>query len=173
MGFSSQNRVSHNHSASLLLESLTLDEVADDSELLAIFIETKSQTAADAIVRRHSPMVAGVIRRMIQNPSDAEDAFQATFLILLQSARKIQKHASLSAWLYGVAYRTACRVRKRAKQVRVIGLNDPAMEPSKMDNPLEKIAMESQLELLDRELNNLQPQLRETLIEHHSTRRWI
>lgn len=56
-------------------ESLTLDEVADACELMAIFIETKSRSAAHAMVRRHSPMVAGVIRRMIQNPNDAEDAF--------------------------------------------------------------------------------------------------
>ena len=144
-----------------------IDALASDRDLLAIFVATRARWAVGVLVQRHGPMVAGVIRRLLHQQSDAEDAFQATFLILLQSASKIQKQASLAAWLYGVAYRTACRVRKRSTQQRVVAMLDLHIEPIQIDNPLEKIANESQLELLDRELHRLRPRLKESLIEHH------
>ncbi len=151
----------------LKLSLATFKELASDSELLAIFVETRSREGAEQLVRRHGPMVTGVIRRMIRHSSDAEDAFQATFLILLQSATKIQKQASLSAWLYGVAYRTAYRVRQRSKQRRAIALHETDYDPLQLEDPFEKIASEAQLELLDRELNSLQSSLKEMLVEHH------
>ena len=132
------------------------DDLATDSELLAIFVETRNPEVAERIIRRHSPIVVGLVRRMLQNANDAEDAFQATFLILLKSASKIRKHGSLSAWLYGVAYRTACRIRRQAKERRMVAIESPNNIAS--DNsvdPLEKITTESQLELLDREVNPL------------------
>ena len=143
------------------------NELASDSELLAIFIETRSRDVAEQLVQRHGPMVAGVVRRMLRHSSDAEDAFQATFLIFFQSATKIQKQASLSAWLYGVAYRTAYRVRQRSKQRRPIVHHEAVCDPLQIEDPIEKIANESQLELLDRELNRLEPSLKEMLVEHH------
>ncbi len=144
------------------------DDLAADSELLAIFVETRNPAAAEKLIRRHSPLVAGLVRRMLQNANDAEDAFQATFLILLKSASKIRNQGSLSAWLYGVAYRTACRIRRQSKERRMVAIDEPKNIASENEvDPLEKIATESQLELLDRELQKLQPSLRDILIEHH------
>ncbi len=144
------------------------DDLAADSELLAIFVETRSRIAAEKLIRRHGPLVAGVVRRMLQNANDAEDAFQATFLILIKSAAKIRKQGSLASWLYGVAYRTACRIRRQSKERRMVTIEEPTEIPSHDEiDPIEKIATESQLELLDRELNSLPSSTRDILIEHH------
>jgi DNA-directed RNA polymerase specialized sigma24 family protein len=82
-----------------------------DAELLEIYALSQSSVALSEIVRRHSPLVASVIRRLISNAQDAEDAYQATFLAMVLSVKKIRKPDSLAAWLYGVAYRSAKRVR--------------------------------------------------------------
>src|SRR5262245_30276963 len=79
----------------------------DDAELLGEFVATGAQSAFEALVQRHGPMVMGVCRRIVQNAHDAEDAFQATFLILARKAGTLAQRELLSGWLYGVAYRVA------------------------------------------------------------------
>jgi len=144
------------------------DDLASDAELLAIFVATRNQDSAEKLIRRHSSLVAGLVRRMLHNSSDAEDAFQATFLILLQSASRIRKHGSLASWLYGVAYRTASRIRRQARMRRVAVIDELTnFEIAVEIDPLEKMAIEFQLELLDRELQSLRPMLRDVLIEYH------
>ena len=76
----------------LLLERFTAGDDADEP-------------AFDALVERHGPMVLRVCRRLCDDPNDAEDAFQATFLVLLRQARSIRHRGSLAAWLHGVATR--------------------------------------------------------------------
>lgn len=150
------------------ISSQDFDDVAPDSELLAIFVATRSPEAAERLVRRHSSLVARLVRRMLQNTNDAEDAFQATFLVMLKSASKIRNQGSLASWLYGVAYRTAFRIRRQSKARHMESIDEPintAIAPE--IDPLEKIATAFQLELLDRELQSLQPSLRDVLIEHY------
>jgi RNA polymerase sigma factor (sigma-70 family) len=82
-----------------------------DQDLLQRFIDWHDEAAFLSILRRHGPMVLGVCRALLPNDADAEDGFQATFLIFAQKARSIRKTPSLGSWLHGVAYRTARRAQ--------------------------------------------------------------
>ncbi len=82
-----------------------------DGELLERFAGQRDQTAFAALVQRHGPMVMGVCRRLLRDRHEAEDAWQATFLILVRKAGAIARRELVAGWLYGVAYRTAKRAR--------------------------------------------------------------
>jgi RNA polymerase sigma factor (sigma-70 family) len=82
-----------------------------DAELLGSFIDHHDQAAFAALVRRHGPMVWGVCRRLL-NHHDAEDAFQATFLVLARKAAEILPREMVPNWLYGVAHQTALQARR-------------------------------------------------------------
>jgi RNA polymerase sigma factor (sigma-70 family) len=87
---------------------------ATDGELLEAFRARGDQAAFAALVRRHGPMVLGVGRRMLRREQDAEDVFQATFLLLAQKAGSVRDREAVSGWLHGVAQRLAARARARA-----------------------------------------------------------
>jgi RNA polymerase sigma factor (sigma-70 family) len=87
-----------------------------DGELLERFIAARDETAFATLMDRYGPLILGVCRRVLRRPQDIEDAFQATFLVLLRNARSIVKKTSLSAWLYGVAYRTSLKARAKAER---------------------------------------------------------
>jgi RNA polymerase sigma factor (sigma-70 family) len=82
-----------------------------DGELLERFRARQEEAAFTALVRRHGPAVLGVCRRILHHPQDAEDAFQATFLLLVHRAVSIRKRQSVGSWLHGVARRVAVRAR--------------------------------------------------------------
>jgi RNA polymerase sigma factor (sigma-70 family) len=82
-----------------------------DPRLLEQFLRQGDQAAFEAVVRRHGPMIWGVCRRLLGNAPDAEDAFQATFLVLVRKARTLSRRELLANWLYGVARRTALKAR--------------------------------------------------------------
>lgn len=85
-----------------------------DAELLESYVTLHEQDAFAALVRRHGPMVWSVCRRLLRNPGDAEDAFQATFLILVRKAPSVWPHEQLGPWLHGVAQLTARKARALA-----------------------------------------------------------
>src|SRR5262245_6149501 len=87
-----------------------------DAELLERFVTRGDHGAFELLVWRHERMVLGVCRRMLPDPQDAEDAFQATFLVLVKSAGSVRKGESLASWLYGVAYRCASKARSRTRR---------------------------------------------------------
>jgi RNA polymerase sigma factor (sigma-70 family) len=86
-------------------------ERGSDSELLSRFATDRDERAFAALVDRHGPMVWGLCRRLLPNTTDAEDAFQATFLILVRKARRIDRPELLGGWLHGVTLRVAMRLR--------------------------------------------------------------
>src|SRR5437879_1714952 len=85
--------------------------VLTDGQLLEDYVCRHEEAALAALVERHGPIVWGVCRRMLRNYHDAEDAFQATFLVLVRKAASIASRELIANWLYAVAYQTARKAR--------------------------------------------------------------
>src|SRR6516164_3378342 len=103
-----------------------------DERLLEDYISRRDEAAFAALVRRHGPMVRGVCRRVLCNHHDAEDAFQATFLVLVRKAASIASRELLANWLYGVAHQTALKARattfrRKERERQVMQMPEPAV----------------------------------------------
>lgn len=101
----------------------TARKVRTDRALLAAFTTHNEQVAFATLVKRHGPMVMGICRRVLHHLHDAEDAFQATFLLLARQSASIRKQESLASWLHGVAYRMAHRAKRSASWRRTYESN--------------------------------------------------
>src|SRR5205809_1194918 len=108
-----------------------------DRHLLERFVGARDEAAFTVLIERHGPMVHGVCRRALPNFHDAEDACQATFLVLARKAATVRKKTSLSSWLHGVACRVAAKLtrdharrKSRERRVGAPALKDPAAEVS-------------------------------------------
>src|SRR5262249_15775907 len=86
-----------------------------DRELVGRFAQARDEQAFEALIRRHGPMAFGVCLRGLGRGHDAEDAFQATFLVLAREAAALRDRASVGCWLYGVASRVALKARASAR----------------------------------------------------------
>jgi RNA polymerase sigma factor (sigma-70 family) len=89
-----------------------------DGQLLLRFLRWRDEDAFAALVERHGPLVLGVCRRVLPEGHDAEDAFQATFLVLVRKASSLNRDASLASWLYTVACRLALKIRVQSARRR-------------------------------------------------------
>src|SRR5262245_38960044 len=103
------------------------DAELPDGELLRRFVSGDA-AACEQLVRRHGPMVLGVCRRVLRDAHAAEDAFQATFLLLVRKARSLRQPDRLGPWLHGVAYRTALQARTRSLRRREEPVTDVPIE---------------------------------------------
>jgi RNA polymerase sigma factor (sigma-70 family) len=113
------------------------DPSLTDGQLLARFVATRDEAAFAALMRRHGPMVLGVCRRTLRHTQDAEDAFQAAFLVLVRKAASVVEQRALGSWLYRVAYRIALEAKarndkRRAHEKQVDELPHPSVLPSEM-----------------------------------------
>jgi RNA polymerase sigma factor (sigma-70 family) len=96
----------------LFLEGTAI--ASSEGELLDRFVRARDESAFEALVARHGPMVLGVCRQLLRDPNDVDDAFQATFLVLVRKAATLRRCDLLGNWLYGVAMRVAMRARSQA-----------------------------------------------------------
>ena len=141
------------------IASAAADAPSADRELLSAFVASRSELAVAELVRRHGPMVFAACRRVLGHAHDAEDAFQATFLVLTRKAGTIRE-ANLAGWLYAVAVRTARGVRlmrdRRRKHEEAARQLPAAPSPDVPDAELAAI--------IDDELARLPDHLREAVV---------
>jgi RNA polymerase sigma factor (sigma-70 family) len=130
-------------------------------QLLERYLERRDETAFEALVTRHGPMVLGVCRRALGFSPDAEDAFQATFLILVRRARDLGPRDAIGPWLYGVARRVAARARTQASRRRRYEM--AALEFPVLDRSGSPVAPDL-FQVLDQELSRLPAKYRSPLV---------
>jgi RNA polymerase sigma factor (sigma-70 family) len=135
------------HRAALLHD----DSGRSDGQLLEDFVARRDQAAFAALLRRHGPMVLGVCRRVLGHEQDAEDAFQAAFLVLARKAASLRRRELVGNWLYGVAYRAALEGRGARGRVKERPMAE-APEPGTADDAA---VWKDLRPVLDRELSRL------------------
>jgi RNA polymerase sigma factor (sigma-70 family) len=123
-----------------------------DGELMECFLARREEAAFTALVRRHGPMVLGVCRRVLRNVHDAEDAIQATFLVLARKAATVKPPDAVGAWLYGVAYRTARKARAMTAKRR---RKEQEFRESRLNVKIPEDSWEELWPILDEELSRL------------------
>jgi RNA polymerase sigma factor (sigma-70 family) len=134
---------------------------ASDGQLLERFATRHEEAAFATLLRRHGPMVLGVCRRTSRHEQDAEDAFQATFLLLARNPGSIRQRESVSSWLHGVAYRLAVRARTQAAHRNRCERRQADMYQS---GPNSEAAWRELQTVLDEELKNLPEKYRAVLV---------
>jgi len=132
-----------------------------DHDLLQGFIKRRDEAAFATLVRRHSPMVLSLCRRILRNEHDAEDALQATFLVLSQKAASLRPQESLGGWLYSVAYRVAQKARVAAARRH---MHEGRAAGMQVADPLAALTLREAHEILDQELARMPDKFRAPLV---------
>jgi RNA polymerase sigma factor (sigma-70 family) len=132
-----------------------------DEVLLERFVANRDEAAFTALLTRYGPLVLGTCQRVLRHQQDAEDAYQATFLVLARKADSIGKRQSVGSWLYGVAYRVALQVRRGASRWRkeaqpLPDVPGPEAKPDESGQDLRP--------LLDEELGRLPTKFRDAVV---------
>jgi RNA polymerase sigma factor (sigma-70 family) len=142
--------------------------VVTDAQLLERFLNKRDEAAFELLIWRHGPMVFGVCRRVLQHQQDAEDAFQATFLMLARKAYSIGRRESVSGWLYMVAYRIALRARTRSlRRGHVERPLDDLPIDAKSSDPADVSSWRELRQLLDAELSQIPEKYRTAFVLCH------
>jgi RNA polymerase sigma factor (sigma-70 family) len=128
-----------------------------DGQLLERFTAAREEAAFDALVQRHGPLVLGVCRRILRHEQDAEDAFQATFLVLARKAGSIRKGEAVGSWLYGVARRLALKAQVRAARQQD---RDRSACGRQSPGPASELALRELQTILDEEVSRLPEKFR-------------
>jgi RNA polymerase sigma factor (sigma-70 family) len=155
------------HALATILRQVRLDRAvremrgSDDGALLDRFVTRHDEAAFAALVQRHGGMVLGACRRVLRHAQDAEDACQATFLVLARKAGSIRRRESLASWLHGVAYRVSLRLRAGAG--RRPGQDLGAVEAAQADTTA-AVSWQEMLQVLDQELGRLPAHYRAPLV---------
>lgn len=131
-----------------------------DGELLDRFARYADHPAFEVLVRRHGPMVFGVCRRVLGRSADADDAFQATFLVLIRKAKSVRRGDRLAPYLYGIATRVALKARAQAARRAASPIEGADMLP----DPHQPAEIPDWLPILDAELNALPAKFRDALV---------
>jgi RNA polymerase sigma factor (sigma-70 family) len=132
-----------------------------DGQLLECFVSRQEVAALEVLVRRHGPMVWGVCGRILRNHHDVEDAYQATFLVLVRKAGSIVPREMVGNWLYGVAHQTALKARattaKRwVREKQVADMPEPVVTEQHLWRDLQSV--------LDQELSGLPDKYRVAIV---------
>src|SRR5262249_50670318 len=157
----------------LFLRHLALTEevsrlgTTSDHDLLAAYESGRGQAAFTELMRRHGPMVLRTCRRLLSQENDAEDAFQATFVLLARRAAQLRREAagrkSVGGWLHRVAYRTALNVLAQSA-CRLVHERQTNAMPNAESDPVTKAAWNEIQPVLDAELDALPEEARRLLI---------
>jgi RNA polymerase sigma factor (sigma-70 family) len=141
--------------------SAALATAQPDAELVEEFVQRRDTTAFATLLKRHGPMVMRLCRRILPSEHEAEDVFQATFLVLARQAASLRKADSVGPWLYGVAYRIALKSRSaRCRRERTMQLPDLTCS----DDPLERLSVREAEKLLLEELARLPIKYRDPIV---------
>jgi RNA polymerase sigma factor (sigma-70 family) len=136
-----------------------------DRELLQRFVERHEEAAFAVLMQRHGPMVLGVCRRVLRQTQDAEDAFQATFLLLARGAGAIRNPDSVGGWLHGVALRAASKLRSKiARRPPATVAEGQTSAGSAASDPIDEATWKELRVVLDEELDQLPTELRVPLV---------
>jgi RNA polymerase sigma factor (sigma-70 family) len=132
-----------------------------DRDLLARFVGEHDEAAFTVLIERHGPMVLGVCRRALPNRHDAEDACQATFLVLARQADSLRRQASLGSWLHGVAFRVATALKRDAVRRKNREQRVDSRVPA---DPSAEVSWREVQAVLDEELHRLPERYRAPLV---------